>query len=509
MASASAAGGAGGATLDVCPGLFINGAFVAPADGGSFADIDPSTEGTICMTPAATAPDIDKAVAAARAAFKTWGVTTGAERAVHLRALAAGVRARRDDLAALETRDNGKPLPEAEWDIDDVAGCLDYYAGMAEELDAKQDKAVKLPDDDFAARLRYEPIGVVAAVTPWNYPMLMSIWKVAPALAAGCCVVLKPSELAPITSLELGRIAMNAGLPAGVLNIVTGTGPDAGEPLISHPGVDKVSFTGSVGTGSRIMGRCATAIRNVTLELGGKSPAIVFADADIERAVEWVMFGAFWTNGQICSATSRLLLDSSIADRFLARLKEETDKIVIAPPFDKSSKMGPLVSEGQYKKVLGFIERAKAAGLTALCGGGRPEGCGDRGYYVAPTVFVNVKRDSEVWRSEIFGPVLSVMTFDSEADAIERANDNEFGLAAAVFTKDADKMARVTRALRCGIVWNNCSQPCFSQLPWGGMKKSGIGRDLGEFGLHSYLEPKQVTSYVADKQFGWYFEAKL
>lgn len=219
------------------------------------------------------------------------------------------------------------------------------------------------------------------------------------------------------------------------------------------------------------------------------------------------MFGCFWTNGQICSATSRLLVHSSVSERFLQRLKEETEKLVIGDPFAKETKVGPLVSEGQYKKVIGFLDRAKAAGVPLLCGGGRPDTVSELGYYVAPTVFTDVPRDSEVWTKEIFGPVLCVRTFDTEAEAVAAANDSEFGLAAAVFTTDAAKMERVTRALRVGIVWNNCSQPCFSQCPWGGMKKSGIGRDLGEFGLHSFLEPKQVTTYVADKPFGWYFGA--
>lgn len=492
-------------TGKLCPGLFINGAFCAPKDGGTFPDVNPATEATIVDAPAATAADVDAAVAAAAEAFKTWGTTTGAERAVLMRAMAAGVKARKAQLSALETLDSGKPYPEAEWDIDDVSGCLEYYAGLAEALDKRQSSAVDVGDADFGAVIQYDPVGVVAAITPWNYPALMSMWKIAPALAAGCCVVLKPSELAPITSLELAAIASEAGLPPGVLNVLSGTGVDAGAPLVAHPGVDKVAFTGSVATGSRIMARCAEDIRSVGLELGGKSPAIVFDDVDIDKTVEWVMFGCFWTNGQICSATSRLLIQSGIRDKFMARLVEETAKLRCGPPFEKGSQVGPLVSKGQYDKVMAHLEAAKAAGARTLCGGGRPDGF-DVGFYVQPTIFDGVTKDMAAWTEEIFGPVLCVMTFDTEAQAVEMANDTEFGLAAAVFTDDRERIARVTRALRVGIVWNNCSQPCFSQLPWGGTKKSGVGRDLGEFGLNNYLEPKQVCTYVSPKPFGWYMK---
>lgn len=508
MADAAAAAAAAVAK-GVCDGLFIGGRFVAPRAGGTFDVVDPATEEVVAKCPAAGPEDVDLAVTAATEAFKTWGVSSGAERAAHLRALAEAVKSNKAHLSALETVDSGKPYPEAEWDIDDVSGCLEYYAGLAEALDKKQGKAVEVGDDDFRGQLRYEAAGVVAAVTPWNYPMLMAIWKVAPALAAGCTVVLKPSELAPMTCLELGKLARSSGMPAGVLNIVTGLGPVAGEALVSHPGVDKVSFTGSVATGSRIMRRCAEGVRGCSLELGGKSPAIVFDDVDIPTAVEWVMFGCFWTNGQICSATSRLLIHSRIADKFLALLREETARIKAGHPFGDDTKLGPVVSKSQYAKVMRYIEAGKAEGASVLVGGGRPVGVGPVGYYVAPTVFTNVTSRMSIWREEIFGPVLSVMTFDTEAEAIERANDSEFGLAAAVFTDDLERMDRVTRLLRVGIVWNNCSQPCFSQLPWGGTKHSGVGRDLGEFGLNSFLEPKQITTYVSDQPFGWYMQSKL
>ena len=484
--------------------LFIDGQWHAPVAGGTFEVENPATGEVLHHAPAATAPDIDRAVLAARRAFEGgWGQTTGAHRAAFLRAMAEGIAARREELARLEVLDNGKPLPEALWDIDDAAGCCAMYAALAEELDGRQERPVELPDGRFSSVVRLEPVGVAGQIIPWNYPLLMAAWKVAPALAAGATMVLKPSELTPLTALELAAIGEEAGLPPGVLNVVSGTGKEAGEPLTLHREVDKLAFTGSVPTGRRVMAAAAQEIKNVSLELGGKSPFIVFADADVEAAVEWVMFGIFWNQGQVCSATSRLLVEQALAPRLLARLVEEAKKIPIGDGMTPGTLLGPLVSRGQHEKVLGFIDRACAAKITLVTGGGRPPGL-ERGYFLEPTIFADVPVESELWREEVFGPVLAVRTFRDEEEAVRLANDTPFGLAAAVMSADPERCRRVARRFRAGIVWINCSQPTFSQAPWGGMKQSGIGRELGRWGLANYLEVKQITTYESRDPWGWY-----
>jgi betaine-aldehyde dehydrogenase len=333
----------------------------------------------------------------------------------------------------------------------------------------------------------------------------MAAWKVAPALAAGCTMVLKPSELTPLTALELGVIAEEVDLPAGVLNIVTGTGPQAGEPLTEHPLVDKLAFTGSVSTGRKVMMAGAQDIKNVSLELGGKSPFVIFADSDIDQAVEWIMFGIFWNQGQVCSATSRVLVQASIYDAVVSRLCEEAAKIRIGNGMDEGTLLGPIVSRGQYDKIVSAIERARIDGATIAFGGRRPASL-DSGYFIEPTVLTDISEDSYVWKEEIFGPVVCVKPFKDEDDAIRMANDSRFGLAAAVMSKDVMRAERVAEALRAGIVWVNCSQPTFTEAPWGGYKQSGIGRELGRWGLANYLETKQITRFNSDEPWGWYIK---
>lgn len=488
--------------------LFIDGKWEKPRRGGTLDVIDPATEEVIHRAPAATYDDIDRAVKAARIAFDSgpWPKLSGTERAVYLRAIAEKIEERRHSLARLEVTDNGKPLPEALWDIDDAAGCFRYYAGLAEELDAKPEETIAVGDNRFTARAIREPLGVVGAITPWNYPLLMVSWKVAPALAAGCTMVLKPSELTPLTALELGAIAEEIELPPGVLNIVTGTGQDAGQPLTEHPLVDKLAFTGSVPTGRKVMMAGAQDIKNVSLELGGKSPFVVFADSDIDKAVEWIMFGIFWNQGQVCSATSRVLVEEPIYDAVVKRLCEEAAKITIGNGLDEGTLLGPIVSKGQYDKILTAIDRARQDGATIAAGGGRPAGF-NSGYFIEPTVLTDMSEDSYVWREEIFGPVVCVKPFVDEVDAVRMANDSRFGLAAAVMSADKQRCERVARALRAGIVWVNCSQPTFPEAPWGGYKQSGIGRELGRWGLSNYLETKQITSFDADEPWGWYIKA--
>ncbi len=482
---------------------YIGGEWSPGSGGGTFAVVNPSTEEVIAEVAAGNATDVDRAVQAASEAQRDWGRSTGKERAVHLRAIAEAIRNRAADLARLEVQDNGKPLPEADWDIADAAGCFDFYAGLAEELDGRQGQTVTLPDERFNSKVYHDPIGVSGLIVPWNYPLLMAAWKVAPALAAGCATVLKPSELTPLTALQLGRICDEVGLPKGVLNIITGMGPHAGAPLSKHPLVRKLAFTGSVPTGAGVMAACAQDIKNVSLELGGKSPIIVFDDVAIEAAVEWILFGIFWNQGQVCSATSRLLVQEGIAPRLLERLAQEASAIKTGDGFEEGVKLGPLVSPGQLGKVEEAVARALSEGARALCGAKRPAGL-ERGYFYEPTVLVDLPDQSAAWNDEIFGPVLAVRTFKTEEQAVAMANDSAYGLAAAVMSEDLERAERVARAMEAGIVWINCSQPTFTEAPWGGMKASGIGRELGHWGLSNYLETKQVTSFHGKEPWGWY-----
>ncbi|XP_058112116.1 aminoaldehyde dehydrogenase 2, peroxisomal isoform X3 [Magnolia sinica] len=410
---------------------------------------------------------------------------------------------RKSELSKLEALDSGKPLDETAWDMDDVAGCFEYYADLAEALDGKQKAPICVPLETFKSHVLKEPLGVVGLITPWNYPLLMATWKVAPALAAGCTAILKPSELASVTCLELGEVCREVGLPPGVLNIVTGLGPEAGAPLASHPHVDKIAFTGSTATGSTIMSAAAQSVKPISLELGGKSPILVFDDVELDKAAEWTLFGCFWTNGQICSATSRLLVHENIAKEFQEKLASWAKNIKVSDPLEEGCRLGPVVSEGQYVKVMNFISKAKSEGATILCGGTRPQHL-KKGFYIEPTIITDVDTSMQIWREEVFGPVLCVKTFRTEEDAIELANDSRYGLGGAVLSKDLERCERVSKALQAGIVWVNCSQPCFCQAPWGGTKRSGFGRELGEWGLDNYLSVKQVTEYISSDPWGWY-----
>lgn len=483
--------------------LFINGKWRKPLSGATIPVVDPATEETFATVVAAGEHDIAAAVEAASAAFATgWRRTSGKERAGVLRRLADGIEANNFALSVLEVRDNGKPLPEAAWDMEDAAACFRLYADLAEELDTRQGESIPLPDPRFVSSVRHEPVGVAGLIVPWNYPLLMAAWKVAPALAAGCTAVLKPSEFTPLSALALAALADEAGVPAGVLNVVPGYGAQAGAALVRHPNVGKIAFTGSVPTGTGVAVAAAQDVKNVSLELGGKSPIIVFDDAQIEAAVEWIMFGIFWNQGEVCSATSRLIVHRSIADRLVERLAEASREIVIGNGMTPGTQLGPLVSKQQLDKVLGFIDAGKRS-ARLVTGGGRPEHLA-RGYFIEPAIFADVPTDNPLWRDEIFGPVLAVRTFADEAEAVALANDSPFGLAAAIMSADPERGERVSAALEAGIVWINCSQPTFAQAPWGGVKKSGIGRELGRWGLNNYLEPKQVTRYVSTEPWGWY-----
>jgi betaine-aldehyde dehydrogenase len=485
--------------------LYIDGAFVAPCAGGHLEAINPATETSFARIAAGTAEDVDLAVRAARHAFDhgPWPQMAAADRAAALRRIAQGITDRLTEIAAVETRDNGKPLPESEWDVGDAAFVFNYYADLAESHEADGAQSIDLGDEAFSSTISTEPLGVVGAITPWNFPLLMAVWKVAPALAAGCTIVLKPSEFCSVSCALLAEIVDAAGLPAGVFNLVTGTGPAAGAPLADHPLVDKLAFTGSVPTGRKVMTAAAAGIRTVSLELGGKSPFIIFDDCDIEKAVEWILFGIFWNKGEVCSATSRVLVQRGLYPRLMDRLVEATQAITIGPGDAEGVKLGPLVSKQQYDKVLAVIEAGRSTTARLVTGGGRPSGF-DTGYYIAPTIFADVPTDAAIWREEIFGPVVCVNPFDTEEDALLLANDSPYGLAGAVMSDDLERCERVASKLRAGIIWINCSQPTFTQVPWGGYKSSGIGRELGTAGFMGFREIKQITRYDNTRSWGWY-----
>ena len=494
--------------------LFIDGSWVHASDGGTFDTINPATGEVIAAVASATAVDIDLAVRAARACVDgpSWGLSsTGAQRATVLRRLGDLVAAQQEELARLDALDQGKPLREARADVNDVLAACAHFATLAEGLDEGPEVVDNGSKGDFTTTVVREPVGVVGAITPWNYPLLMGVWKVLPALAAGCTVVLKPSELAPLSCLVLAEMLSAAGLPAGALNVCPGLGPAAGAALAEHPGVDKLAFTGSAPTARRVMAAAAAGPRAVSLELGGKSAMLVFPDADLDAAVDWALTGVLWGSGQVCSATARLLVHVDVRAAFVEKLLARLPAVAVGDSLSAemvargdAPAMGPLVSRAQCDKVWGYIDDARAVGAAVLYGGDRAAVAavaGGRGFFVPPTVLTDVATDSRVWREEVFGPVLCVRAFHTEEEAVAAANDSMYGLAAAVMSADADLCGRVARRLRVGVVWHNCSQPAFVQAPWGGVKQSGFGRDLGRWGLEEFLVVKQVTACASG--FSW------
>ena len=470
---------------------FINNQWVASHGQRRLAVTDPFREAVIAEVTAGDPADVDVAVAAARRALPAWRRLSGTRRADYLDGFADALTNRREALIRLSSTNNGKAMAEAAIDLDDAIACYRYYAGQARALDARQGESVALEMKGVVARCYHDPVGVVGLITPWNFPLVTSAWKLAPALAAGCTVIIKPSEVTPLPEQVLADIALDIGLPAGVLNLLYGDGQGIGAPISRHPGIDKVSFTGSNRVGEAVMRAASDTTKGISLELGGKSPILVMEDADPQQAADWVMAGIYFNSGQICSATSRLIVHETIADALYAALAERIDAIRLGDPLSPTTDMGPLTSAHQRDGVQRYLDIAAAEQLIAVRDARHRE-LPKQGYFLAPTLYRDVPVTSRLWREEIFGPVLCGRSVASEEEAIELANDSDFGLVATVISGDSERAQRIGREMQAGSIWFNSEQLVLSETAWGGFKRSGIGRELGPWGLAAYLEVKHI-----------------
>ena len=470
--------------------MLIGGKWVGSVSGKTFDTTDPTDGSTICRVAEGDKADVDLAVKAARTAFEDgpWARMNAADRGRLLNKLADAVESHKDELAALESLDNGKPIADSlAADLPLTIQCYRYYAGWADKIYG-QTLPVAGP---YFSYTRHEAIGVVGQIIPWNFPLLMQSWKWGPALACGNTVVLKPAEQTPLTALRVTRLAQEVGFPDGVINVVPGYGPTAGAALSGHMDVDKIAFTGETGTGKIVMTAAAQSnLKRVSLELGGKSPNIVFADADLDAAVEGAYFGLFFNQGQCCCAGSRVFVQESVYDAFVQKVTDKAKARKVGDPFDPTVEQGPQVSQEQFDRVMGYIDAGRTDGANMLVGGGR---VGDTGYFIQPTVFGDVRDEMMIAREEIFGPVMSVLKFKDAGEVIARGNRTQYGLAAAVWTRDIQKALRLANGLRAGTVWVNCYDVFDASAPFGGFKMSGVGRELGQYALQHYTEVKTVT----------------
>ncbi len=485
--------------------MYIDGEWTEGESGKTIDVINPATEEVIAQFVSGSVEDTRRAVAAAKRSFyetREWRNMDTQERSDVMLKIADAIEKNADEIAMLDTIDNGKPLREAQGDVFDAIHTYRYYAGL---IKAPHGGVYKV-NQAFGKMHTYmikEPVGVCGLITPWNYPFLMGAWKIAPALAAGNSIVYKPSSKTSLSAIRLFEIFDEVGLPKGAANLVLGTGK-LGAELAENMDVDMVTFTGSTEVGQSVMRGAASNVKKVGLELGGKSPNVIFADADLEGAVEWAMIGIFFNQGEVCSAGSRIIVEESFKDTFVKRLAERANAITIGNPVNNPD-MGPLVSEDHMNTVLSYIEAGKKEGAKLVCGGFRyTEGECAKGYYVRPTIFDECTSDMKIVREEIFGPVVTIQTFRTEKEAIDLANDTPYGLAGAVFTSDGAKALRVIEEIRAGITWINCYNPTYNEAPWGGYKMSGIGRELGEQGLDEYMETKQININLNPGLLGWY-----
>ncbi|HEX8353284.1 MAG TPA: aldehyde dehydrogenase family protein [Pyrinomonadaceae bacterium] len=484
--------------------LFIDGKWVDAESGKTFTTPNPATGATLAEVAEGDKADIDKAVAAARRALDgKWSKVSARDRGRMMYKLSQLIESRIGELAALETADNGKPIKETTYvDLPQVVENFEYFAGWATKIEGE---TIPVPGQMFNYTLR-EPVGVCGQIIPWNFPLLMAAWKLAPALAAGNTVVLKPAEQTPVGAMELASLIQEAGFPDGVVNVVPGYGETAGASLASHPGIDKVAFTGSTEVGKLIARAASDNLTKVSLELGGKAPNIVFADADIEQAVSGAMMGIFFNQGQVCCAGSRLFLDARVKDEFLDRFKERAGRVKVGDPMDVNTQMGPQVSEEQLNRIKSYVDIAKGEGASVLSGGCPPQLEGDfqKGYFFQPTIFGEVQNTMRVAQEEIFGPVVSVITFEGEEDLIRQANEVVYGLSAGIWTKDITRAHRFARAIKAGTVWINTFNMFNAASPFGGYKQSGYGREMGKHALEMYTNVKSVWVDLSGKPIGWY-----
>ena len=474
--------------------LLIGGKWVDSLSGKTFATTNPATGETICQVAEGDKGDIDLAVKAARKAFESgpWPKMNASERGRLLNKLADLIEKHKEELAALETLDNGKPYRDSlAADLPLTIKCYRYYAGWADKIHGKT-----IPvEGDFFCYTRHEPVGVVGQIIPWNFPLLMQAWKWGPALASGCTIVLKPAEQTPLTALRVAQLAQEAGFPDGVINVVPGFGPTAGAAVSSHPDIDKVAFTGEYSTGQLVSVAAAQSnLKRVSLELGGKSPNVVFADADLDAAVMGSWLGLFFNQGQCCCAGSRLFVEEKVHDQFVDKMLKMVKAQKVGDPFDLETTQGPQVSQEQCDRVMGFVEAGKKEGAKLLTGGNRGAG---KGYFVEPTVFDGVTDNMKIAKEEIFGPVMNILTFKDVNEVVQRGNATNFGLAAAVWTRDVKKAHQMANSLRAGTVWVNCYDVFDAAAPFGGFKTSGHGRELGEYALEMYTEVKTVYVNLA------------